>query len=84
MLDSTFQAYLANIDLSLWKISRHLERNANRLDSWNSDSHSASTIQGDIWWQRKKVFIIFDYDNDSDIKCRLVAEAKKWQLAFWN
>ena len=48
MLDSTFQAYLANIDLSLRKISKHLERIASRLDSWNSDKHSASTIQGDI------------------------------------
>ena len=36
MLDSTFQAYLAYIDLSLRKISRHLERIASRLDSWNS------------------------------------------------
>ena len=36
MLDSTFQAYLAYIDLNLRKISRHLERIASRLDSWNS------------------------------------------------
>ena len=48
MLDSTFQAYLAYIDLNLRKISRHLERIASRLDSWNSDRYSASTIQGDI------------------------------------
>ena len=33
---------------------------------------------------KKKVFISFDYDNDSDIKGSLVAEAKKWRLAFWN
>jgi len=43
MLDSTFQAYLAN-DLSLRKISENLERIANRLDSWNTRSLLESTV----------------------------------------
>lgn len=43
MLDSTFQAYLAN-DLSLRKISENLERIANRLDSWKTRSLLESTV----------------------------------------
>ena len=46
MLDSTFQAYLAYIDLSLRKISEHLKRISNRLDSWNTNSYYVSTTPG--------------------------------------
>ena len=48
MLDSTFQAYLAYIDLNLRKISRHLERIVSRLISCNSDRYRSSTITVDI------------------------------------
>ena len=44
MLDSTFQAYLAYIDLNLRKISENLERIANRLDSWKTRSLLESTV----------------------------------------
>ena len=62
MLDSTFQAYLAYIDLSLRKISKHLERIASRLDSWNSidtvhllfkeiyDDKEKSFYKFWLWW----------------------------------
>lgn len=57
MLDSTFQAYLANIDLSLRKISEHLERITKRLDSWNTRSLLESTAIGknklDIFTNKK-------------------------------